>query len=244
MDTENMKTSNILIAGILCVATSGCSFLDYTHVRYKTDPELAMYKGSPHGEMEKLYKAYIEETIEKYGSRERASAIAAQDGWTHISTPLPEDKYILNADVDLAMRSFNGAWLLWENNYEAYWGFGVCASIRGYPDEARKYFDGAVGLNPNNANLLLNAAQNYTILGAKGDVQTLDKAIALYNKALNLAPDDSVKKDAYSNWAFTLYYKGDYASAWDKVKLAEQAGWKCPEHDFLEALSKQMPRPK
>ena len=204
-----------------------------------------MYNGSSHAEMEKVYQSHVEEMKAKYGSREKASSVAAQDGWKHIPPPLPEDKYFRNAVVDLAMRSFNGAWLLWKNNPEAYWGFGVCTAMRGYPGEAKGYFTQAIKLNPNDALLMLDVAHNYTILGAEGDVQALDEAIEFCKGALILAVDDQhVKQSAYSQWAIALFYKRDYASAWEKIKVAEKHGWVCPENDFVTALNKKMPRPK
>jgi anaphase-promoting complex subunit 3 len=239
-----MKSLNLILLGALCFFLSGCAQLNY--MNQKTPSELAMYGTIPRDEVMAMQTSYVKQMVEKFGSREKASSVAAQDGWNYIKNPLPNNKSSLNAVVDLAMRSFNGAWILNENNYEAHWGFGVCSSIRGWLDEAQKHFAKAMELNPKNADLILDVAFNYTNLGAKNnDSQQFDKAIMLYSKAIELAPDDEfVKKEAYSKQAYTLYYKGDYASAWGKVKLAEQAGWKCPEHDFLEALSKQMPRPK
>jgi len=212
----------------------------------KTPSELAMYGDIPRDEVMAVQTSYVVQMVKKFGTKEKASSVAAQDGWNYIKNPLPNNRSSLNAVVDLAMRSFNGAWILDENNYQAHWGFGICSSIRGWLDDAEKHFAKAMELNPKNADLILDVAFNHTNLGAKNrDNQQFDKAIMLYDKAMELAPDDTfVKKEAYSKQAFTLYYKGEYASAWGKVKLAEKAGWTCPENDFLAALSKEMPRPK
>ena len=239
-----MKKWILVLTGALCLFLTGCAQLNY--MNQKTPSELAMYGDMPRNEVMALQTSYIEEMIETFGTREEASSAAAQDGWNYIKNPLPNNRGSLNAVVDLAMRSFNAAWILNENNYEAHWGFGVCSAIRGWLNDAEKHFSRAVVLNPKNADLILDIAFNCTNLGAKNNnIQQFDSAIKLYNKAIEIAPYDSyVKKEAYSKQAFTLYYKGDYSAAWKKVILAEKYGWECPENDFLAALSKKKPRPK
>jgi tetratricopeptide (TPR) repeat protein len=200
--------------------------------------QLAMYGDRPHAEIEAMQKSWIEQVTKEYGSREKASSAAAAEGWDYLNFKKgnPSD-----ACINLAMRSFNAAWILQEDNYEAFWGFGICTARGQYKfDEAMKYFNKAIELNPNDASLLADIGFTYTAAGANGDAQRLEKAIELYRQALTLKPDLEL---AYYDWAITLFYKGDYAGAWDKIKRSEQYGGASIQPSFIKALSRKMPRP-
>jgi tetratricopeptide (TPR) repeat protein len=233
-----MKILKTLLAAVLCLSLTGCVAM-HNFLNPKYGGQLAMYGNRPHAEMEALQKSWIEQMTKKYGSREKASSVAAGEGWDYLSLDKgnPSD-----ASIDLAMRSFNGAWILSETNYEAFWGFGICTARGQYNfDDAEKYFNKAMELSPNNARLLMDVGFTYTVAGSNGNVQRLDRAIELYRQAVSIQPDFEM---AYYNWAITLFYKGDYAGSWDKIKKAEQCGGKSIQQGFVQALSRKMPRPK
>ena len=58
-------------------------------------------------------------------------------------------------------------------------------------------------------------------------------------QALKLKPDF---KEAHTNFAVTLFYKGDYAGAWREVHIARKYGAE-PNPGLLNALSFKMPEP-
>ena len=231
-----MKTLKTLLVAVLCLSFAGCVAVhNFLNPHY--GGQLAMYGDRPHAEIEAMQKSYIEKMTKAYGSREKASSAAVAEGWNylHLDESRPND-----GEINLAMRSFNAAWILWENNYEAYWGFGICTAQGQYNfDKALKYLNKAIELNPNNPSLLLDTASTYA-KGAREDVRRLDKAVECYQKALALSPG---LEQAYCALAITLYYKGDYAGAWDNIKKSEQYGGKSIEQRFLRMLSAKMPRP-
>lgn len=233
-----MRIVNLLLVALLSVLSIGCVPVhNFLNPRY--GGQLAMYGGRSHAEMEAMQKPWIDQMTEKYGSREKASSAAAMEGWNYLHL---DENRPNSGEINLAMRSFNAAWILWENNYEAYWGFGICTARGQYKfDEAMKYFNKAMELNPDNAGLLMDVGFTYTAAGANGNTQRLDKAIELYRHAVVIQPDMEL---AYYNWAITLFYMGDYVGAWEKIVQAEQCGGETIQPGFIKALSKKMPRPE
>ncbi|GEM_PF-5402042 len=67
---------------------------------------------------------------------------------------------------------------------------------------------------------------------AKGN---LNRAIADFNKAIEIAPDYG---DAYNNRAVVYYMKGDFNKSWADVHQAESLG-SVPHPDFLKSLKKR-----
>ena len=77
---------------------------------------------------------FIQNALELFkGDREKASKAWAQEA----------DSFFRKGDLDYAMRRYNQAWLLNENNYQPYWGFGQVMIMRGKTDEAIKYYEKA-----------------------------------------------------------------------------------------------------
>jgi len=67
-----------------------------------------------------------------------------------------------------------------------------------------------------------------------------DRAIADYNKALDLNPKIA---DAYNNRAVAYYYQKDYDKAWKDVHKAQSLGYKV-HPGFLKALRQASGRDK
>ena len=81
---------------------------------------------------------------------------------------------------------------------------------------------GQVGAGSRNEAMFKDAFRRYAQLYAKAP-----------NHTLNL-----------QNWAVTLYYVGNYAEAWKKVKLAEATPPRAElDPGFITALQAKMPRP-
>jgi tetratricopeptide (TPR) repeat protein len=70
----------------------------------------------------------------------------------------------------------------------------------------------------------------------------LKDAFKRYKQLYQRAPQNILN---LQNWAIILFYKGDYAEAWKKIKLAEAAprGNEL-DQQFVAKLQSKMPRPK
>ena len=89
--------------------------------------ELPMYGGvQKTPEQEAADETFIQAAIKEYGTREKASDVVVQIGWS----------YLYKNDLRTAIKKFNQAWLLNSDNAQAYWGFGVVAANRRDLDQA------------------------------------------------------------------------------------------------------------
>lgn len=203
----------------------------------KTPGQLIMYGGVFHSEKEEASQDYIERETEKFGSREEASSAASAVGFDYIrDAQTPGASY---AEINLAVRMFNGAWILWEDNYKVFWGYGICSALRRDLLSSEKYFLKAIALNQENpdAELRIDAALTFSPSNTR---KGLDKAIELAQEALKIAPE---KERAYFVWAQALANKGDYWGAWKKISQCERVGGYTIPQDFLNHLESVMPRP-
>jgi tetratricopeptide (TPR) repeat protein len=219
----------ILIAAFLAMIVVPC----YAQERN----ELPMYGGiSPTPEQAKADREFIEAVVKDQGSREAASKTAIRLGF----------QYLARNDWRIAMKRFNQAWLLTGEGMEVFWGFASALSYQGKFEESEKYFQKALVLAPNNGRLINDYGFMYQFWATKGTkakdekLKRLDKSVQLFEQANRLEPN---YERIYFNWAVSLYFKGDYRGAWDKVKEAERLGGKTVEPKFLQDLSKKMPRP-
>ncbi len=224
---------------IILISICGCMSPD-GQMYPKYGGQLVMYGDLPHSEIEEKQKEYIEEETLKFGTREDASLAASKAGWEYIAqAQSPRGGY---ASINLAVRTFNGAWILWENNYQAFWGFGVCSSMRQESDKAERYFLKAIALNDSNSDLKLDLALTYT---QSGKAEWHDKSIAVIKDVLKTASIDNFQKGyAYFIWAQALANKGDFKASWEKIELCEKyEEYKIPQ-GFKKQLERVHPRTK
>ena len=85
-------------------------------------------------------------------------------------------------------------------------------------------------------------ARTLGIAGAESkNAKLLESAFALFEQVFEKAPQHTIN---LQNWAITHFYVGNYATAWEKVKLAEATPRKAEiDSRFLSALQEKMPRP-
>lgn len=140
------------------------------------------------------------------------------------------------------MKRFNQAWLLDKTNGSAIWGMAAVQGSAGQLDESLKLFTEAEPLIGPDIDFAVDHAKALGMAGAeRKDTRMLNDAFARFARAYERAPQHTLN---LQNWAITLYYVGNYAEAWKKVKLAEAT----PRRNFLdpkfvEALQQKMPRP-
>ena len=100
-------------------------------------------------------------------------------------------------------------------------------------DEALDCYRNAARLRPDDAVL------RYNLAVALEQQNKHDEAIRLYQEAVRIRPD-YVK--AHKNLAVALFFKGDYAGAWEEIELCRKYGG-VPHPGFVQALAEKMPEP-
>jgi tetratricopeptide (TPR) repeat protein len=166
------------------------------------------------------------------GDRSKASADLATRGWTALR----------QGRADEAMQRFNQSWLVQNINGNALWGMGQIEANRGQAAESLKLFGEANRLIGFDLNFAVDYARAQSLAGVKlGDKKLMDEAFKRFAQLQTRAPTNTLN---LQNWAIALFYTGQYAAAWDKVKAA-QATPRGAEVDkkFVADLQRKMPRP-
>ncbi|MDR0476373.1 MAG: hypothetical protein LBH14_00305 [Desulfobulbaceae bacterium] len=176
---------------------------------------------------------FIAKTDAKFhGDRKRAASDLAKEGW-HL---LAQD------DVAAAMRLFNQAWLLDNENGSALWGMAALRSHAGKSAEAMILFNEAAPLVGNDIDFMTDQAKAIGFAGLQQkDKSLINNALIRFAYTYKLAPRHTRNLE---NWAKLLYLLGQYREAWGKINLAMATPGK-DELDpaFISKLRGKMPRP-
>ncbi|MDH7482778.1 MAG: tetratricopeptide repeat protein [Armatimonadota bacterium] len=140
----------------------------------------------------------------------------------------------MEGKVDEAISHYKRALELNPDFVEGHINLGDILSRKGNYEEAIQHYSKAVQLRPNFAQAHLSLGALYALM------QNYDEAIEHLKYGLELSPKNA---EGHYNLAVAFYSKGDYAAAWEEIRLAEQYGMK-PNPAFIQALSKQMPKPQ
>jgi tetratricopeptide (TPR) repeat protein len=166
------------------------------------------------------------------GDRKKAAEEAAVRGW----------QFLRQGNAPDAMRRFNQAWLLDSSNGSALWGMAVFEAGSGKLNESLTLFAEADRIVGGDIDFSADYAKALGIAGAQTRNESmLNDAFTRFARVHEKASQHTLN---LQNWAITLFYVGNFAEAWKKVKLAEAT----PRHAeidlrFLAALQSKMPRP-
>ena len=184
--------------------------------------------------------AFIASATLLFKNREQASVASANAG----------DKYMNTGELSLAMRRYNQSWLLDPNNYRPYWGFGRIMLQRSGYSEAIEYFEKAVSLCADNFQKVALLSDTGVGYYARANTLTQDQLAArseLFRKANESFAESVRLEPTYSNawykWSKSLFYEGNYAAAWEKLRAARSHGADIAP-DFIAELSQKMPEPR
>jgi tetratricopeptide (TPR) repeat protein len=191
--------------------------------------------------MQEADEEYIRQATEATnGDRKAAAANMLDEAERQMSANKPDE----------AMKSYNHAWLLNPDDFQAYWGFGRIQLMDDNVDDAIRHFDKAVGLvnDPDMKPLVLtDAGIAYSLKASRAapNVKTekaalFAKANDLFQQSITLNPDYGI---AWLRWSQSLLREAKYADAWAKAKKAQDAGTQVPK-GYLRTLSEKMPEPK
>lgn len=207
-----------------------------------TPPDLLPMYGGLDRQADPMLKgaddALIEGTTREFGSRRVASERFVDQGF----------RFYFANDLATAMRRFNQGWLLDPENPGVYEGFMAVLNDREQFCEAREMsiraFERGTKQGPEE---LSDAGRVYTLcavsnasLADETKAEYIQQASEFYTRALQLEPNSAY---VYGSWATAKYWTGDYAAAWQYVKLEKKHGGK-PGKQFLKMLKAKMPEPK
>lgn len=200
--------------------------------------EVPMYGGIDRTKFPELVEAdkqFISDVTKEFGSRGKASQLWVKQGF----------KFYNQNRLGMAMRRFNQAWLLNDENAEVYAGFGSVLHDQGKYCDAMQMMQKSLSLNPPTyQGIYTDAGRVFTLCAISDDVDSaetksnlISMSEALYQEAEKLEWN---KAYTYGSWATAYYWRGDYSGAWLMVEKQKEAGG-LPDKHFLELLSKEMP---
>lgn len=166
------------------------------------------------------------------GDRKKAAEEAAMRGWQSLRLGNPAD----------AMRRFNQAWLLDATNGSALWGMATVEAGSGKLGESLKLFAEADRTMSTDMDFATDYAKALGIAGVQSrNDAILNDAFARFARVQAQSPQHTLN---LQNWAITLFYVGNYAEAWRKIKMAEATPRRADlDQRFISALQTKMPRP-
>jgi tetratricopeptide (TPR) repeat protein len=190
--------------------------------------------------LKKADEDFIKQASEGIGSRE-----AASKAWF-----TEAEKFFARGDLDLAMRRYNQSWLLNPNNYQPYWGFGRVMLQRGKFDEGIQYLEKSKELVDDpyqKVALLADLGSAYSAKAGQTPTNQGQERERLFSLANQSFTESTTLDPTYGNswrrWAMSLYEQGDFAGAWEKVKLAQAQNARPFPPAFLRALNQALPEP-
>ena len=143
---------------------------------------------------------------------------------------------------NVAMQRFNQSWLLQNHNGNSLWGMGQIQANRGKAAESYKLFGEANRMIGFDLDFAVDYARALSLAGLElSDKKMQDEAFKRFAQLQTRAPKNTLN---LQNWAIALFFNGQYAAAWEKVKAA-QATPRGVEVDkkFVAELQRKMPRP-
>lgn len=224
----------MLILRIIFVALSLTLCLLASNAFVQDIDLLPKYGAQPKNDVQKAADEKFLASIDGYykGNRKKAAQDVATRGW----------QFLRQGNAPDAMRRFNQAWLLDSSNGNALWGMAAFEAGSGKLNESLALFTEADRIIGDDIDFSVDYAKLLGVIGAQTrNKSMINDALTRFARVHEKAPQHTLN---LQNWAITLFYVGDFAEAWKKIKLAEAT----PRHAeldprFLTALQNKMPRP-
>jgi tetratricopeptide (TPR) repeat protein len=174
---------------------------------------------------------FLNECDQNFSNRSEASNFFTARGW----------EYIDNRQLDTAIHRFNLAWLLNNDNADAYWGLGVvCYQKNLLPDAIRMLKKGVSVADSNIVMMTDLATLEIKSYQEKPDANMLTDAERHLNRAVTLNPNAlSLQK-----LSVVQYLKADYAKAWEYFHQANSLDSSALDVAYLSDLLAKQPDPK
>ena len=217
----------LLVVMLLVGLTSGAAFAQDINLQPK-------YGALPKNEAQKAADEKFLASIDDHykGNRKKGAEDVSGRGW----------QLLRQGNIPDAMRRFNQAWLIDNENGSALWGMAAVQASAGKIPESLKLFGEAERFVGEDIDFSVDYAKALGIAGGltKNDALLKD-AFGRFSHLYEKAPQHTLN---LQNWAITLFFVGNYTDAWKKIQLAEAT----PRHaeldsKFIAALQSKMPRP-
>lgn len=221
-----------ILLGAFIFVTFACASLP------KEMAHLPMYGGMDRQSIP-AFKAADEQLIQgstrAFGSRADASEVSVEQGF----------KFADQSEYSMAMKRFNQAWVLNQDNPRVYWGFGTILLKQQKFCDGLRMMERALSYNVYITRFYPQAAMAYTLCGASDTTLLAETKASYFSKSRELyesaAAKDTDKAHVYGLWAMALTLQGDYRQAWEKVVKQKEAGG-TPTDELLSELRAKMPQ--
>jgi len=209
--------------------------------------QVPMYGGMDRSAVPKLNKGdakFIAKVTKEYGTRNLAAKAWVDQGF----------KFFEMKNYKKAMQRFNQAWLLDPDYADVYWGFSAvlydkgdnCGSMR----IAEKALEGRISsMIPPSQMMFFADLGMITSICAMDEKTDHNEKLILIKKADELFirsekkfPGPHLNAYLYDKWWQGLYWRGEYAKAWEKVFLMRDNGGEA-DRDYLRDLKRKMREP-
>lgn len=233
MDAYNICKLKLTVIILLCLILNQLSNPAWAE---RETNEIPLYGGKLTAAQQKANESFLKQMDSFGATRPESAKHAIMRGWEYLNN---------NHQPLMAIKRFNQAWLLDPNNAQIYWGLGAAQSSLGEFQDGVNLITRAAKMDKGNSEIVTDIGRSYMGWAASTKDNKLrhelfDKAIKQYQLAEKLNPKSAY---TYSNWAFTLFYDGKYAAAWQMVKKARALG-RSPDPKFIQDLSAKFPEPK
>lgn len=174
---------------------------------------------------------FLNDCDRSFATRPEASSFFADRGWD----------YVASGQLDTAAYRFNLAWLLNDNNADAYWGLGVVCYQKNQLPDAIRMLKRSLTVADSNATLMTDLAtvqikhyQEHNDPNVLADAETtLQRAVAITPSA-----------PAYQKLSLINYLKADYGKAWAYFHQARSLDLTSLDLSYLNDLLAKQPDPK
>ena len=177
-------------------------------------------------------EAQLKAIAASFASSAEASAFFSTKGYEYLSENQP----------DTAAYRFNLAWLLNQQNADAYHGLGIVASAQPTPDAAIGLLAKGLALAPASAPMLSDLGTSYLIrYGLTKKKKDLTTGMDLLQRAIAVDPANAV---AWQQQARGFYYQEKYAEAWAAVHKGQALSVSSLDFSLISDLLPKLPDPQ
>lgn len=171
---------------------------------------------------------FISDCDKNFKNRVEASDFFAKMGW----------EYLAEGNKNLAIHRFNLAWLLDNENPDAFWGLGVVEYQSGSAQKAAKWMKRGIEINDQpNVSLMVDLATVYISCSVeKSSREDLIKAYELLYKAIALQPEYT---NAYMQLTVANIVENKIDEAWENFHKGYNLA---PEEVSLDVLTELLNR--
>ncbi len=174
---------------------------------------------------------FLNDCDRNFATRPEASKFFTDRGWD----------YVASGQLDTAAYRFNLAWLLHENNADAYWGLGVVSYQKNQLPDAIRMLKRGLTVADSNITLMADLAtvqikyhQEHNAPGILTDAETT------LQRAVSISPSAS----AYQKLSLINYLKADYVNAWSYFHQARNLDLTSLDLGYLSDLIAKQPDPQ